>query len=53
MYRKSQVIIENKPLQGEARHLHFVSVSYSVWAYFPNNDHHYIHYPLHIRLIIE
>ena len=44
MYRTSPVIIKNKHLQGEAKHLRFTSV-YEV-AYFPNNDLRSLHYPL-------
>ena len=43
MYRTSLVIIENKPLQGEARPL----LRDGVWAYFPDNDRRSIHYSLH------
>ena len=49
MYRTSRVIIESKPLEGEARHVRRCpvrSVS-TVWAYFPDNDRRSTHNPLH------
>ena len=49
MYRTSRVIIESKPLEGEARHMRRCpvrSVS-TVWAYFPDNDRRSTHNPLH------
>ena len=38
----------NKPLQGEARHLQFMSGS-PCRGLFPDNDRHSIHYPLLIN----
>ena len=53
MLRTSPFIIENKPLQGEARRLRCAPVSClpCPGAYFPDNDRRSIHYPLHIPLL--
>ena len=52
MHRPSPVIVENKPLQGEARHLRCASVC-PVWAYFPDNGRRSMHYPLLITRLFS